>query len=200
MIIRNLKYAAVVAAAALMGALCLLIPGQASASISAPFAAEQAGPFYSQGTIVDLCIGIAPPVLDHVYAEAGPDAGKVGTCGTNFIQLPTVADPGGYVIPASSSGGDVVTVTYPGAQTSTEGEAITDVDMAASSNQGHTISWTAASTPAGLFGSGELAINPATGVISGTPTGITGTYTVTITATDSAGTQGTTTFTWTINP
>jgi Putative Ig domain len=192
----RLTYAGVAAAAAVLGVLCWLIPGQANALALL----TGSGPYYPQGTIVDLCVGTSGTALDHVYAEAGRDAGVLGSCGAGYTQLPTVSDPGGYVIPAGSSSGDVVTVTYPGDQTSTEGVAIADVDMAASSNQGHTISWSAASSPAGLFGSGELAINPATGVISGTPTGITGTYTVTVTATDSAGTQGTTTFTWTINP
>jgi hypothetical protein len=156
---------------------------------------QAAGPFYPQGAIVDLCIGPA----DQVYAEAGRDAGRLGSCAAGYTQLPVVSDPGGYVIPASSSG-DVVTVAYPGAQTYTEGVAITPLDMTASSNQGHTISWAASSNPAGLIGTGELTINPATGVISGTPTGITGTYEVTVVATDSAGTAGQTQFAVTINP
>lgn len=157
--------------------------------------ANASGPYVPQGTVVGLCFSLSNE--SHVYVEE--HSNKTGNCAAGFEQVEVVADPGGYPIPAGASSGDVVTVTYPGAQTYTEGEPVT-LDMSASSNQGHTISWSASSSPAGLIGAGELTINPATGVISGTPTGITGTYVVTVTATDSAGTTGTTTFDVTINP
>jgi hypothetical protein len=158
--------------------------------------ANASGPYAAQGTTLNLCISLSNE--SHIYAELHSNA--LGNCAAGYEQITVTADPGRYPIPVGSTSGDVVTVTYPGAQTWTEGEAITPLDMSASSNQGHTISWAASSSPAGLIGAGELTINPATGVISGTPTGITGTYVVTVTATDSAGTTGTTTFDVTINP
>jgi hypothetical protein len=90
------------------------------------------------------------------------------------------------------SGPDVVTVTNPGAQTGTVGTAISTLDIAASSNKGDQIaSYGANGLPPGL------SVDATTGAITGTPT-TAGTYSVTITATDNGGTQGTASFTWTI--
>jgi len=56
-----------------------------------------------------------------------------------------------------------------------------------------TLSYTATGLPAGL------AISPATGLISGTPT-TAGTYAVTVTATDATNASGSATFSWTVSP
>lgn len=99
---------------------------------------------------------------------------------------------GGSTLPA---GADVVTVTAPAAQSSTEGTAVTPVQVQASSSKGDGIaSWSAAGLPAGLSVSGS-------GVISGTPSSSAtpGDYPVTVTATDNGGTSGTSaSFTWTV--
>ena len=88
---------------------------------------------------------------------------------------------------------DVVTVTNPGAQTSTVGTGIATLQLAASSSLGDVITaWAESGLPAGL------TINTTTGAISGTPS-TAGTYSVTVTATDSANTQGSAAFTWTVN-
>jgi hypothetical protein len=88
---------------------------------------------------------------------------------------------------------DVVTVTSPGNQTSTVGTGIATLQPVASSSLGDVItSWAETGLPAGL------TINTTTGAISGTPS-TAGTYTVTLTATDTAGTQGSVQFTWTVN-
>jgi hypothetical protein len=89
--------------------------------------------------------------------------------------------------------GDVVTVGSPGNQTSTEGVAIGTLQISASSSAGDSISsYTATGLPPGLSIS-------STGAITGTPT-TNGSYSVTVTATDSAGTEGSTSFDWTVSP
>jgi hypothetical protein len=91
------------------------------------------------------------------------------------------------------TGGNTVTVTNPGAQTSTVGTAASLQITATDSASGQTLTYTATGLPAGL------SINSATGLISGTPT-TTGTSSVTVTATDTTGAHGSATFTWTVNP
>ncbi|MFD8546597.1 M4 family metallopeptidase [Streptomyces sp. NPDC059649] len=87
--------------------------------------------------------------------------------------------------------GGGVTVTNPGNQTSTVGQAAS-LQIKATSGTAGALSYTASGLPAGL------SINAGTGLISGTPT-TAGTSNVTVTVTDSAKKTGTTSFTWTVN-
>jgi O-glycosyl hydrolase len=96
-----------------------------------------------------------------------------------------------YQIPASSTTGNTVTVTNPGSQSSTVGKAASVQISASDSASGQTLTYAATGLPAGL------AINSATGLISGTPT-TAGTSSVTVTATDGTGASGSATFTWTV--
>ncbi len=89
----------------------------------------------------------------------------------------------------TASGG--VTVTSPGNQTGTVGTAAS-VQISATDTAGGTLSYSATGLPAGL------SISATTGLISGKPT-TAGTSTVTVTATDSTGPSGTTSFTWTVS-
>ncbi len=117
--------------------------------------------------------------FDYLHGQTG--------VAPNGIELHAVLD-----IQFGSSAGGTVTVTNPGNQTGTVGTA-TSLQIAASDTAGGTLGYTAAGLPAGL------SINSSTGLISGTPT-TAATSNVTVTATDSTGPSGSTSFTWTINP
>jgi hypothetical protein len=87
-------------------------------------------------------------------------------------------------------GPDSITVTSPGNPAGSVGIA-TSLQAHGSSIEGYPLTWSAQGLPPGL------SVSPA-GLVSGTPT-TAGNYTVTFTATDSAGTAGSATFTWTIS-
>jgi hypothetical protein len=85
----------------------------------------------------------------------------------------------------------VPSVTSPGNQSGTTGTAAS-LQVQATDTQSGTLSYSATGLPAGL------SISSATGLISGTPT-TAGTFSVVVTAKDSGGASGTTSFTWTIS-
>ena len=91
----------------------------------------------------------------------------------------------------STGSTDTVSVTNPGSESGTVGTAASLQIAATDSATGQTLSYSATGLPAGL------AINSATGAITGTPTAA-GTSSVTVTATDTTGATGTATFSWTI--
>ncbi|WP_329182354.1 M4 family metallopeptidase [Streptomyces sp. NBC_01477] len=84
-----------------------------------------------------------------------------------------------------------VTVTNPGNQ-STKVSTAVSLQIQASSTNGGALTYTATGLPPGL------TINASTGVISGTTSATTGSYSVTVTAKDSTNATGTASFTWTI--
>ncbi len=90
-----------------------------------------------------------------------------------------------------SGGGNTVTVTSPGSQTSTAGTAVSKQINAADSAAGQTLTFSAGGLPAGLSISSS-------GLITGTPT-TAGSFNVTVTATDATGASGSASFGWTVN-
>ncbi len=96
-----------------------------------------------------------------------------------------------HAIVGGGTGGNTVTVTNPGAQVGTVGTA-GSLTISASDSGGAALTFTATGLPTGKSIS-------AAGVISGTPT-TAGTFSTTVTATDTTGASGSTSFTWTINP
>src|SRR5262245_22003959 len=96
--------------------------------------------------------------------------------------------------PTCTGGGgtNTVTVNNPGNRSGTVGTS-TSLQMTGTDSQsGQTLTWSATGLPAGL------SINATTGLISGTPT-TANTYSPTVTATDTTGAHGSTSFTWTIS-
>ena len=83
-----------------------------------------------------------------------------------------------------------VSVSNPGAQTSTAGKPV-GLPIHATDSGGATLTYAAAGLPTGL------TIDAANGIISGTPTAP-GTFTVTVSAADQFTNSGRTTFTWTV--
>jgi len=98
----------------------------------------------------------------------------------------------GCKLAGATNTGNTVTVTNPGSQTGTVGTARSLQISATDSAAGQTLTYSATGLPAGL------SISSSTGLISGTPT-TAGTYNTTVTAKDTTGAQGSTSFTWTIS-
>jgi Putative Ig domain len=93
----------------------------------------------------------------------------------------------------SSTPATTVTVNNPGAQANITGTAIAGLAVVAfDSDPTQVLSYSATGLPPGL-----TVPNHAIGLITGTPTTV-GTYSVTVTATDTNGAHGSVTFTWTI--
>ena len=141
--------------------------------------------------------------IPTIITGAGVTAGNYSETINHYSVLRTLEDA--YGLPhagASSSATPItdiwssssgsVTVTNPGNQTSTVGTAAS-LQISATDTATGTLTYSASGLPAGL------SINASTGLISGTPT-TAGTSNVTVTATDSTGPSGSTTFSWTVNP
>ncbi|MCX4745436.1 putative Ig domain-containing protein [Kitasatospora sp. NBC_01287] len=161
------------------------------------------------------------PIIASVYALAGTPAagsypssypyahtsnlndvttGNNGTCSPTYLCTagPGYDGPTGLGTPAGTaafasgtSTGNTVTVTNPGSQSGKAGTAVSLQLSGTDSASGQTLSYTATGLPAGLSISSS-------GLISGTPT-TAGTSSVTVTAKDSTGATGSTTFSWTVS-
>ncbi|HEY3605853.1 MAG TPA: putative Ig domain-containing protein, partial [Pseudonocardiaceae bacterium] len=156
---------------------------------------------------------VSAPVIAGVYAMAGPPApaaypaaypyarpsslndvtvGANGTCASAYLCTAGVGydGPTGSGTPngvAAFTGGNTVTVTNPGNQSSAIGTPV-GLQLRAT---GCGLSYHAAGLPPGL------SIAPLNGLVSGTPT-TTGTSTVTVTVTDCTGASGSVSFSWTV--
>ncbi|MEU6775729.1 putative Ig domain-containing protein [Streptomyces sp. NPDC046759] len=161
------------------------------------------------------------PIIASVYALAGtPGAsdypakypyshtanlydvtsGSNGSCSTSYFCKATTGydGPTGWGTPNGTAaftsggggGGNTVSVTNPGSQSTTTGSAVS-LQIHASDSGGAALTYSASGLPTGL------SINSSSGLISGTAS-TAGTYQVTVTATDSTGAFGSTSFTWTV--
>ena len=123
--------------------------------------------------------------------------GGLYPAGTAYDMASGLGSPDGATLPAALCGGEsttanTVTVTNPGSQTSTVGTAVSLQIKASDSASGQTLTYSASGLPAGL------SINSSSGLISGTPT-TAGSSSVTVTAKDTTGASGSTSFSWTVN-
>jgi len=112
-----------------------------------------------------------------------------GTCEFSHA---IVRNGGGGGGGGSGGRGNTVTVTNPGAQRTQRYAGVSLHVQAADSASGQTLSYSAAGLPPGLV------IGQTTGTIAGRPIQM-GVYSVTVTATDSTGTTGSASFTWTVS-
>jgi hypothetical protein len=97
-----------------------------------------------------------------------------------------------HSIVGGGGGGNTVTVSNPGNQSSTVGTAVSLQIQASDSASGQTLTYSATGLPAGL------SINGSSGLISGTPS-TAGSSSVTVSAKDTTGASGSTSFTWTVS-
>jgi len=95
-----------------------------------------------------------------------------------------------HTILSHGGGGNTVSVTNPGSQSSTVGTAVS-LQISGSDSGGASLTYSATGLPAGLSISSS-------GLISGTPT-TAGTSSVTVTAKDSTGASGSASFSWTVS-
>ena len=159
---------------------------------------------------------VASPIIASIYALVGDPAtgsypasylyahaaglndvtsGTNGSCSPAYLCTagPGYDGPTGLGTPDGIAAfgqpaGDIVTVVNPGDQTGTQDEKLSLPIQATDSAAGQTLTFSATGLPAGL------SIDPATGVISGTPATV-GSGPVTVTAKDSTGAIGFATFT-----
>ncbi|MGW2570526.1 putative Ig domain-containing protein [Streptomyces sp. NPDC001537] len=126
-------------------------------------------------------------------------SGNNGSCSTSyFCTAQTGYDgPTGWGTPngttaftSGSTSGNTVTVTNPGSQSTTTGSSVS-LQIKASDSAGATLTYSASGLPTGL------SISSSSGLISGTAS-TAGTYQVTVTAKDSTGASGSTSFSWTV--
>ncbi|HLJ98905.1 MAG TPA: Ig domain-containing protein [Streptosporangiaceae bacterium] len=131
------------------------------------------------GGSFDLTTGTGTFAVQTTWANDG--AGGAGTCEGSH---PIVTNGGG--------GGNTVTVTNPGSQSTKVRTAVSLQIHASDSATGQTLTYSASGLPAGLH------ISSSTGLISGTPT-TRHTYSVSVTVTDTTGASGSVSFSWQIH-
>lgn len=147
--------------------------------------------------------GSTPASYPYAHTSALNDvtSGANGSCnpsylctaGTGYDGPTGLGTPNGTGAFASgSTGGNTVTVTSPGNQTSAVGSAVSLQIKATDSDTAQSLSYSATGLPAGL------SINASTGLISGKPTGA-GTSNVTVTVQDGTKASGSASFTWTVS-
>ncbi|MDE3087557.1 MAG: putative Ig domain-containing protein [Acidobacteriota bacterium] len=117
-----------------------------------------------------------------------PSAG--GTFSSTVTATDTTGAKGSASFSWTVTSPDTVTVTNPGNQCTMVNHSVS-LQIHATDSAGLALTYTATSLPTGL------RINASTGLVSGTPT-VVATYSVTVTATDSSGVHGSTSFSWTV--
>ncbi|MGH9171282.1 MAG: putative Ig domain-containing protein, partial [Acidimicrobiales bacterium] len=128
-------------------------------------------------------------------SSSGLISGSPTTAGSSSVTV-TATDTTGangsasFTWTVNPKGGNVVTVTNPGNQTPTVGSSVS-LQISATDSGGASLTYSATGLPAGLSISSS-------GLISGSPT-TAGSSSVTVTATDTTGANGSASFSWTVN-
>ncbi|MEY9946003.1 putative Ig domain-containing protein [Kitasatospora sp. GAS1066B] len=137
----------------------------------------------------------------HTSALNDVTSGNNGSCSPSYLCTAGTGydGPTGWGTPnglaaftaGGSTGGNTVTVTSPGSQTTAAGGAVSLQVKASDSASGQSLTYSASGLPTGLSISSS-------GLISGTAS-TAGSYSVTVTAKDTTGATGSTTFGWTVS-
>jgi YVTN family beta-propeller protein len=152
--------------------------------------ANQLRVFAAQGVVANrpgtpvITLSVNLPALVGSQAWFGFSGGSGGLFNNHDIESWSLS-LNAFALPAPP------VITAPGNQISVVGNAASR-QMQATDPNGDLLTWSASGLPAGL------SINPATGLISGTPTTV-AVYSPTVTVTDGNTTPVSTGFTWTIN-
>ncbi|WP_344441624.1 putative Ig domain-containing protein [Kitasatospora nipponensis] len=178
------------------GSVTVTNPGSQTGTVGTAASLQVNATDTATGTLSYSATGL--PAGLSINSATGLVSGTPTTAGTSSVTV-TATDSTGVFGSASFGwtvnpvASNVVTVTNPGSQTGTVGTASSLQVNATDSASGQTLTYAASGLPAGL------SVNSATGLISGTPT-TAGTFSVTVTATDSTGAFGSASFGWTVNP
>ncbi|WP_329570218.1 putative Ig domain-containing protein [Kitasatospora sp. NBC_01266] len=172
-------------------------PGTQTSTVGSAASLQVSATDTASGTLSYAATGL--PAGLSINSSTGLISGTPTASGTSSVTV-TATDSTGPSGSASFSwtvnpvtGSNTVTVTNPGTQTATVGTAASLQIAASDSASGQTLSYAATGLPAGL------SISSTTGQITGTPT-TAGTAAVTVTAKDTTGASGSTSFSWTVNP
>src|SRR5579875_1962705 len=170
-------------------------PGTQTTATGATVNFQVQGEDTCTGTLTYSATGL--PTGLSIASSTGVISGTASKAGSYTVTV-TGTDSTGpsgsatFTWTVGSTTGNTVTVTNPGNQTGTVGTAASLQISASDSASGQTLTYSATNLPAGL------SISSSTGLISGTPT-TAGSSSVTVTAKDTTGASGSTSFTWTIN-
>ncbi|HXR71808.1 putative Ig domain-containing protein, partial [Actinocrinis sp.] len=148
---------------------------------------QQSGSSYNGQENSDECAWLSPGT------SGGAANISFGSFGTYAEQASWSNDTNSCAIShaiVNHGGGNTVSVTNPGSQSSTVGTAVS-LQISGSDSGGASLTYSASGLPAGLSISSS-------GLISGTPTTAT-TYSVTVTAKDSTGASGSASFSWAVS-
>ncbi|WP_280672507.1 putative Ig domain-containing protein [Kitasatospora sp. MAP12-44] len=137
----------------------------------------------------------------HTSSLNDVTSGNNGTCSPSYLCTagPGYDGPTGLGTPnglaaftaGGSTGGNTVTVSSPGNQSTTTGSSVSLQVSGSDSASGQTLTYSATGLPTGLSISSS-------GLISGTAS-TAGTYSVSVKATDTTGASGSASFTWTVS-
>ena len=178
------------------GVVSVTDPGSQTSTVGTAASLQISAADTASGTLAYSATGL--PTGLSINASTGLISGTPSAAGTYSVTV-TATDSTGpagatsftWTVGASTQG-NTVTVTSPGSQSSTVGTAASLQISAADSSSSQTLTYSASGLPTGL------SISSSSGLISGTPSAA-GTYSVTVTATDTTGASGSTSFTWTVN-
>ncbi|WP_329561357.1 putative Ig domain-containing protein [Kitasatospora sp. NBC_01266] len=170
-------------------------PGSQSGTVNTPVSLQVSGSDSGSGQTLTYSATGLPTGLS--ISSSGLISGTPSAAGTYSVSVKATDGTGAsgstsfsWTI-SGSTGGNTVTVTSPGNQSTTTGSAVSLQVSGSDSGSGQTLTYSATGLPTGLSISSS-------GLISGTPSAA-GSYSVSVKATDGTGASGSASFTWTVS-